>query len=82
MATVKAIWQQMRSVQEQVAYRLGVDLAHAEKTGRVYALSGLAIDAVIVKALLDKGVLTAADLTSALASGQADPWDDEPVQLP
>ncbi len=80
MATVKQIFSQMRTTANSIASTyLGADITALPKDVRCGDAAELAISAVIVKALLDKGVLTAADLTNALNSGATDSWDQEPT---
>jgi len=76
MATVKAYVVAMRAAQQNVATKLGSSLA--DKRSQVLVTSVLAVLGVIVKLLVDKGLITDAELQAALNSAQADTYPDEP----
>jgi hypothetical protein len=76
MATVKAYVAAMRAAQQGVAAKLGSSLA--DKRTQVTVTSVLAVQAVLVKLLVDKGVVTDAELQAALNTAQGDAYPDEP----
>jgi hypothetical protein len=82
MATVKQYIAALRQRQDVIAVKYGCDIARADKQTRVVNLSILALLAVIVKALVDKGVITDAELTATLNAARDDVYDDEPVESP
>lgn len=84
MATVaaKAVYTQLRSALLTIASRMGSDLSVAPKTLRVALFACLALISVVVKALVDNGVLTVAQLLAARDAAVAEVWDDEPIDPP
>lgn len=81
MATAKQYVVQLRSAQNAIGLKLGVDLTTAPKATRVATLSVLALIGVLVKVLVDKGVVTNNELTTELNAAIADVWPDEPVEV-
>jgi hypothetical protein len=91
MTTISQYVKVMRDAQADAARRLGMDLATTDKAFRIAALSALAVQAVVVKALVDKGVITDTELLTALNAMRASgyrpaeepvnpaPWDTTPV---
>jgi hypothetical protein len=82
MATVKQYVQQMRDTQDSIAAKYGSDISHADKQTRVLNLSILALLAVLIKTLVDKGVIANADLTATLNAAGVDTYPDEPLEPP
>lgn len=80
MATVKQYIQSMRSRQDMIARKFGCDISQADKQVRVLNLSVLALIAVVVKALVDKGVITDAELMAVMDAARDDAYQDEPVE--
>lgn len=78
MATLRQYATRMRATQNKVAVKLGSDLSTAPKELRVAVTSVLVVVAVLVKAIVDKGVLTDAELQTALTAAEDDLYDDEP----
>jgi hypothetical protein len=76
MATVKQYVVNMRNAQQAVAIKLGSSLA--DKRSQVLVTSVLAIQAVLIKLLVDKGVVTDQELTTALNTALNDTYPDEP----
>lgn len=76
MATVKQYVVNMRMAQRDVAIKLGSGLN--DKRSQVLVTSVLAILGVLIKLLVDKGVVTDLELQNALNSAQADTYSDEP----
>jgi lipid-binding SYLF domain-containing protein len=83
MATTRQVWDGLRTVRNQVAARLGVDVTTSSKEARAMGNANLAMVAVVVKVLIDKGLITGAELqaaANAAASGaDGSSWDDEPI---
>lgn len=82
MATVKQYVQQMLDRERVIARKFGVDLSQADKQTRVLNLAFLALLAVVVKTLVDKGVITDADLTATLNAARDDTYEDQPIEPP
>lgn len=84
MATVaaKTVFTQLRSALLAIGTRMGCDLSTATKPQRVALFACLALLSVVVKALVDNGVLTTAQLFAARDAALAELWDDEPINPP
>jgi hypothetical protein len=86
MATTRQVWDGLRAARNTIAARMGVDVTTSSKEVRAMGNANLAAVAVLAKTLIDKGLITGADLqaTAAGATGGADgsSWDDEPVNPP
>lgn len=78
MAAVRVYLTRMREVQRLAGRKMGTDVAVADKATRVAVYSPLAVLAVIVKLLVDRAVITDADLAAAFAAMDGTAWDDEP----
>lgn len=78
MASVRTYWNALVSTRNAVASRLGVDVPTTDKALRAISNADVAVIAVVVKALTDKGVLTDDDLTAARQSAIGDVWNEEP----
>jgi len=75
----------MRDAQWDIANKLGADIASSNKEMRVALLSSLAIQAVLIKALVDKGVITDPELQAALAAVRLNaynPGQEPPFPVP
>lgn len=70
----------MRDTMWDVSLRFGVDMAYEDKSLRAGLLGVLAVQAVLIKSLVDKGVITDAELLAALNAVRASPW--QPGHLP
>lgn len=77
--TVKQYIRAMWTRQEVMARRMGCDITASGKSTRVLNLSLVALVAVLVKVLVDKGVITDSELTAALNAARDDDYDDEPA---
>lgn len=82
MATVKQYVDVMRVRQDRMAEKFGVGLRSSRVEIRVLNLTVLALIAVVVKALVDKGVLTDAELVALMNGAADDGWDREPIEPP
>jgi hypothetical protein len=82
MATVKQYIIQMRNRQKTIATKLGADITRADKQTRVLNQSLLALLAVVIKTLTDKGVINDAELIATMNAAEADAYDDEPMEPP
>lgn len=78
MATFRQYVGQLWATQREIASRLGSDLSTAEKRTRVVDQSLLAVVAIVVKALVDKGVITDQDLGAARNAVLGENWPEEP----
>lgn len=79
MASVKQYITHLRARQVVIARALGVDIWHTDKQTRVMLLSQLALLAVLIKTLTDKGVIADAELVDVLDAARDDVWPDEPI---
>jgi len=80
MTTIPQYARVMRNAQWDVCMRLGVDMSTATSTERAMAISGLVTQAILVKALVDKGIITDAELLAAINAVRNSPW--QPGQEP
>jgi hypothetical protein len=65
VATIAQYTKIMRDTQADIARKLGVDLSSADQQTRAIALSALAVQAMLIKVLVDKGVVSNAELLAA-----------------
>lgn len=79
MATVKQYTTRLRSAHERIALKLGTDMVSAPKELRVAVTGGLVLLAVVVKTLVDKGVVTDAELNATFTAVEEALYDDEPA---
>jgi hypothetical protein len=82
MATVKQYVNALQDRQQVIARKFGTNPRGADKQTRAINQSILVLLAVLIKALVDKGVVTDAELTAVLNNARDDFYDDEPVQPP
>jgi hypothetical protein len=85
VATTRQYWNQLRTTRNQIGLLMGADVTALSVEQRILSNATLAVIALVVKALTDKGVLADADLVTARnnalgADGSA--WDMEPLQPP
>lgn len=69
----------LRTFQRVVGLKLGVELRGEPKGMRVLAGSSSASLAVLLKLLVDKGLITDAELADAYSLTESDSYDDEPA---
>lgn len=78
MASAKQYLVQLKQVLQAVAFKMGHDLTETQKSDRVLVNSlGLTV-AVLMKLLVDKGIVTNAELSAAFDFVRDDGYDDEP----
>lgn len=82
MATVKQYVTQLRTAQRQIANKLGVDVTQTDRQTRVIIRTILALLAVVIKVLVDQGVITDGQLQTAYQQAMDDTWPAEPEQPP
>ena len=82
MPTVKAYVTALSNRQQVIAMKYGADLNRTSKTTRVAIKSVLVLLAIVIKTLVDKGVVTDAELTATLDAARDDAYPDEPVDPP
>lgn len=70
----------MRDAQWEIARKLGADMSTADRQTRVLMLSSLAVQAVLIKVLVAKGVTTDAELLGALNAARSDTSYLPPVE--
>lgn len=80
MSTIPQYVKIMRDAMADIAQRLGVDLSQEPKATRALALSNLAVQSVLIKALVDKGVITDTELLAAVNAMRSSAWS--PGSLP
>jgi hypothetical protein len=80
MATIPQYVKTMRDAQWSIASKLGVDLSRADKVTRVLMLSTLAVLAVVVKTIVDQGLITDAQLKATLNTLRQATYTDEPPE--
>ncbi len=78
MATVGQYVTQMGNAQIRIARKMGMDLASGGLQDRVPVLVCDVMIGVVLKALVDKGLVTDAELSAALAAVAADNYDQQP----
>jgi hypothetical protein len=78
MATVQQYVASMKDAQATVAIQLGADLSLESKTTRVLNTSLLGMVAVVAKTLVDKGLITNAELNATLTTAMAEIWPGLP----
>jgi hypothetical protein len=82
MATIPTYVNQMLTRQRAIAKRLGCDIRQADKPTRVLNLALLVMLAVVVKTLVDKGVITDQELMGTMDAARDGIYDDEPIEPP
>ena len=80
MPTVKQYVTALSNRQQIIAIKYGADINRTSKTTRVAIKSVLVLLAIVVKTLVDKGVITDAELTATLDAAKDDAYDDEPLE--
>lgn len=82
MATVQQYSVQLLGAARRVALKMGLEPTLAGKETRIMLRVLVGINAALIKTLVDKGVITDADLFAAIASTVGSPYPDEPVDPP
>ena len=82
MATVKTYGTRLWGAYRALGRAMGVDLASSSKEARVLIKATCAILGVLLKVLVDRGVLTDAQLEAGYAAAEAELYPDEPVNPP
>lgn len=82
MATVKVYIQALLDRQAVIARKFGTDITQTDKPNRVQNLALVALVAVLIKTLVDKGLITDAELTATLNAARDDTYADEPISPP
>jgi hypothetical protein len=80
VATIVSYVNALRARQDVIARKFGSDIARADKVTRVLNMSLIVLLAVIVKTLVDKGLVTDAELLGTLNEARDDEWPDEPAE--
>lgn len=75
MATFRQYATQLFAAQQEIALRLGSNLS--EKNNRILVQSLLATIAILVKAIVDKGLLTDQELIAARNAVLGETWPEE-----
>jgi hypothetical protein len=80
VATVQTYVSQIQQVQQQVAMKMGSSII--DKRLRILLASSAVPVAVLIKVLVDKGVVTNAELQNALTAAMNDVWPEaeEPTE--
>jgi hypothetical protein len=82
VATIPQYISAMRQRQDVIARKFGCDISQADKQTRVLNLSMLALLAVVVKTLVDNGVITDAQLNAVMDAARDGSYPDEPNHPP
>ncbi|HET6214915.1 MAG TPA: hypothetical protein VFE14_18755 [Micromonosporaceae bacterium] len=82
MTTIATYVQQMRDRQAVIARKLGADIGQVDKQTRVQNVATLVLIAAVIKTLVDKGVITDAELLATLNAARDDVYTDEPAEPP
>ena len=82
MATVKTYAGHLRARYRVIARKLGVIVASGPKEDRVRDLAMFMLLGVLIKTLVDAGVITDAQLLAALDDARDDFYPDEPHDPP
>lgn len=79
MATVRQYQQKLWKYGTFVCVKMGVDPDGSDKTTRVMTKATLTLMAVILKLIVDKGLITDGELDAAYIAAGNDLYPDEPV---
>lgn len=79
MATIKQYVKNLRDAQYDVALKFGTDLSMSDAPMRALMLSNLTVTAILMKSLVDKGVITDAELKATLDQVRQAVYNREPV---
>lgn len=82
MTTARQYVNIIRDRQDQISVRLGADIRQTNKEIRVMNTSAMAMLAVLVKTVVDKGLITDADLNATFNTAMAEIWPELPNQTP
>lgn len=82
MATVKQYTAAFRTRREAIGVKFGVALRQSTKEQRVAGLTHDAVLAVVVKAIVDAGLVTNAQLDDIFDAAWAEAQIDEPAEPP
>lgn len=82
MTTTAQYSGQIRLAARVVGRKMGVDFGGSSKELRVLVRVVAGTFAVLIKLLVDKGLLTDAEIAAALTASAGDPYTDEPVDPP
>ena len=80
MPTVKQYVTALSNRQQVIATKYGADITRTSKANRAAIKSLLVLLAIVIKTLVDKGVVTDAELNATLDAARDDAYDDEPVE--
>lgn len=82
MATIPKYIKIMRDTSWDISQRLGIDLAFEDKALRAAIISTLAVQAILINKLVEKGVITDQELIDAINTVRNSPWspEHEPVR--
>jgi len=78
VTTVKQYTTRLRSGVQKVALRFGTDLNGSTKTLRAVVMGVLVMIAVVVKTIVDKGVVSDAELLATFQAAEDEAQDGEP----
>lgn len=76
MASVRTYVSQIRTAQDGIAQRLGSSVS--DKRLRIVLVLAAVPCGVVMKLLVDKGIVTNAELTTTFNDAVADVWPEEP----
>lgn len=82
MATVRSYVLTMQQRENVIAHNVGSDIWTADMRIRALNIALLAMIGTLVKVLIDKGVVTGAELIAVLDAAIAETWPAEPDNPP
>lgn len=81
MATLVQYLKILRDTTHDVAMRFGVDLAYEDKALRAATMGVLATQAILIKRLVDNGVITDAELLAAVNAVRNSDWTPDKLRI-
>jgi predicted XRE-type DNA-binding protein len=82
MTAISQYVTQMQTRQQIIATKLGCDISRSSKPSRVMNLALLVLIAALIKTLVDKGVMTDAEILATLNTARDASYNDEPITPP
>lgn len=80
--SVKEYWTDLRQTSRSTSLKFGVDLRYASMEVRALAAVTGSMFAVLIKLLVDKGIITDTEVRQAWVAARGEVWDIEPIQPP
>ena len=77
MATLPQILKVLRDTAWDISMRFGADIKHSDKTLRAGLYGVLGVQSIILKRMLDKGLMTEAEMMAAINAVRTSDWTPE-----